>query len=217
MPTTNHTDRPVHHPQVPRQFTPDRITGQLAEDHRPPTFHIYGGASALRVSREPGWLTTWGYLSDTTGYGCGRYPQFEARTGDLDLVAELRAAWHAIGQPIKAGPVTVVTRTCAAAYQLGAWRDGDTTLPADYDGYRAPKDGKPRHSTMEKLRRAIAAQPGNLTVSVSIDATQTALVEGAEYLAELAEQWARDNLGKDDVRIQAAETAQTWLAVQGRL
>jgi hypothetical protein len=217
------TDRPVHdrltaaERQVPRQFTPDRVTGQLGDTDQQPTYHVYGTSTSLRVSRELGRLTTWGYLADTGGYGCGRYPQFEGKAGDLDLVAELRAVWYAIGHRIKNGPVTVITRTGDAICQLAAWQDGSTDLPAGYVGStRRDRDPSRRRPMLEQLRRAITEHPRNLTVSVGIQAVDAPLAEGAETLAGLAEQWARNNLDKNTVRDQAAAAAEASLTARGR-
>jgi hypothetical protein len=196
--------------RLPRQFTPDHVTGETRSTQTgPPTFYISGAASTRRIAHRLGWLTAWGYLSDTGRYGCGRQPQFDGKAGNVDLVAELRAVWWAIQHPIKSGPVTVVTRTTAVAYQLGAWQRGSTDLPNGYTGSAR------RTAAIEKLRRAVTAGAANLTVHVEDDSSNP-LAAGATALTDLAGWWARDNRSKTIVQQRAAELAEAFLADRGR-
>jgi hypothetical protein len=196
--------------RLPRQFTPDTVTGDTrSTTSGPPTFYVFGAASTLRIARRPGWLTAWGYLSDTGRYGCGRCPQFEGKAGNVDLIAELRAVWWAIRDPIESGPVTVITRTTAAAYQLGAWQRGSTDLPTGYTG------SSRRPASIEKLRRAVTAGAANLTVHVVEDSSNP-LADGAAALTDLAGWWARDNRSKTIVQQRAGELAEAFLADRGR-
>jgi hypothetical protein len=195
---------------LPRMHTPDRVTGQIAASNPPavPSFYVFGDASNLRIGNRLGWLTAWGYLSDAGNYGCGRYPQFEGKAGNVSLVAELRAVWNAIQHPIKTGPLIVVTRHAAAAYQLLLWKNGNTELP---DGYAGSARRPPM---LEKLRRSVATHGGNLTIRA--EGAGSPLAEGASSLTDLAGWWSRENRDKATVTQRAADLAEGFLAARGR-
>lgn len=195
---------------LPRQYTPDDVTGQLGHaTGAARLFYVFGASSPLRLGGRPGWLTTWGYLADTGSYGAGRYPQFEGKAGDVDLVAELRAVFNAIRLPIKDGPVTVVTRRSAVAHQLLKWKSGSTGLPEGYTG-----SGR-RPPMLEQLRRTVAAHAERLTILTEVAGNP--LGEGAEALTDLAGWWARENRDKTVIAERAAKLAEAFLSDSERL
>lgn len=173
--------------------------------------YIDGSVSRQRLANGLGWMTGWGFVTTLGRYGCGKCPQFELRTGDDPaVVAELRAVWHAAGEDLVSGLVTVVTDSAYAADVLAGWQAGETAMPAGYTGSRR---GTP---TLQRLRQVVAADPGNLTVRWVKGHAGDALNEAADTLAQLGMRWARDGLTADDVAVRARGVAEGFLAASRR-
>lgn len=195
---------------MPGQYHPGSITGRVrgpASD--PAVIYIDGSVSRHRLGRNLGWITGWGYLATDGRYGCGKYPQFVTKGGTdktVTTVTDLRAIWHAICTELTTTSVTVVTDGEDAATTIDAWRAGSTRMPAGYTGSTR------KVPTLEKLRLAIAANPGRITIQHVQGHAGDVLNEGADTLAMIGMRWARDNLPADNIRTRAENIAGGFLA-----
>lgn len=191
--------------RIPRHLRDDTITGRIPQPGRhDPVFYTDGAVDQQRHSKGIGLVTGWGYLSTNGDYGCGKAPQFTPKTGiRYNVVTELRAVWHAIG--IITSPATIVTTNPGTADVLRNWQAGSTTMPAGYIGSTR------KTSTLERLRRQVAANPASLTIRHVSD-TETVLNDAADTLARLGTRWAREQLDHDDVGQRAARITAGFLA-----
>lgn len=191
---------------LPLHLRANFVDGRIPQ-HTTGPVEIYtdGSVSHQRISRNTGWMTGWGYITTDGRYGCGKYPQFDARTGnDPAVTTELRAVWHATHAQLPAGPVTVHLDSEHAISILTAWQAGSTTMPTGYRGGR-------RAATLERLRDLIAAHPNRLTLRHVHGHTGNTLNEAADTLAQLGMRWARDNLDHLTVAARAASIAEGFL------
>lgn len=211
MSTTTDRPDPAHRVAraergLPPHYRAAAITGRV-KGTGPAVFYTDGSVSGHRTAGRLGHLTGWGYLALDGRYGCGRYPQFAAKAGrDVPLTTELRAVWHAVGELLTDQAVIVVTDSHNAAAVLNRWKTGSTDMFAGYTG-----SGR-KVPTLERLRRAVAANPGNISVETVRGHSGDPANEGADTLAMIGMRWARDNLAEADVRTRAEGTARDFLA-----
>ena len=194
--------------RLPEHLHGDLVTGRVRQPQTdaPAVFYTDGSVSRRQIGGRLGWITGWGYIAVDGRYGCGKYPQFTGKTGnDVVVTTELRGVWHAVGEVLADGPVTVIIDSTHAADVLRKWQAGDTTMPGGYTGSRR------RVPTLELLRQAIAAHPGHLTVQHVKGHAGNVLNEAADTLAQLGMRWARDNLTSDDVVHRAEGVAGGFL------
>lgn len=190
----------------PRSGAPHKLTGKIPGGPGPATFYTNGSVSKRAAARELGRLTGWGFLATDGSWGIGKDPQFARAGQDLPLVTELRAIWHAVGTQLEQRPCIIVTTSKHALITLNAWRGGSTDMPPGYTG-----SGR-RRPTLERLRRAIAANPAHLTARLATGPADAVLHDGADTLALIGMRWARDGLPDDDARARATGTARDFLA-----
>lgn len=195
---------------LPNRLRDAAITGRIhqAATTSPAIFYTDGSVSRHRIGRNLGWMTGWGYLATDGRYGCGKYPQFTRRGGHdqtIPVVTELRAIWHAIGDQLAAGPITVITDSREVLVHLDRWKSGSLAMPAGYVGGR-------KRPTLERLRLAVTAHPDRLTVHQTTGHAGDVLNEAADTLAQLGMRWARDDLNEDTVTSRAEGIAEGFLA-----
>lgn len=192
---------------IPGRLRPGAVVGQMPgrATHTDRSFFTGSAVSRHRIANRLGWMTGWGFISTGGRYGCGKYPQFELRAGaDPDVVTELRAVWHAIGEHLADEPLTLTTASAHTAAVLTTWQAGGTTMPAGYTGSRR------KAPTLHLLQQLIAAHPRNLIVVEDLD-VNLVLTEGAATLAQLGTRWAVDDLEADYVSSRAQSVAEGFL------
>lgn len=142
--------------------------------------------------------TGWGYLSTNGTWGVGNCPQPSRIAGrDRPVVAELRAIWHAAGRTLRDQRHEVWTDSMAAIQYIETWKTGIMRMP---DRYVGSLTHTPR---LLVLARAVAANPGNLTVRHVHGHRGQALNEAADRLAHLGRHWGEQQLTEEQVRVRA--------------
>lgn len=190
-----------------RQYRTKRVSGLVQGADGPLRIYTDGSVDGSpSLAGGLGWVTGWGYLSTDGRYGCGKIPQFARAGSSVVQVTQLRAIWHAIRDLISTQPLTVVTGCQAVARTLDAWRCGSTEMPRGYAGKTAR--GIP---TLERLRQAVAAHPGNLSIEHVMGHGGDVLNDGADTLARLGRRWARDDLATSEVQQRAMSIAEAFL------
>ncbi|MFI6759387.1 RNase H family protein [Micromonospora sp. NPDC050417] len=183
------------------------VTGVVRAPAGLPSVIATDGSASKRAVRKVGYLTGFGWLSSTGGWGVGYCPQPTAIAGvDRAAVAELRAVSHAITTLLPAGPVTVLLDSQSAISYLNDWARGHLRMPEGYLGsaWRVPM--------LTRLAELVAAHPTNLRVRWVRGHAGHVLNECADSLALLGRRWLADHLDEDAVRVRGAWLAAGFLA-----